>query len=145
MAKRNMPLPTRPRRLSKTIRFVARRPRQFHASLCQSGGKPISIAAGFVEDDLALMIYQVNDRAYRALNPSLMLRTFLVEHLIELGIRHLAFVGGCAGVLLHQCTIVPMEELLLVCKTITGRIKYLSGATLADPTNRIARLTPRMV
>jgi len=145
LASQNMPVRKNAGELLKTIQFATSRQQQFEASLTHPTGKPFSVAGGFIEGDLALMVYQINDRAYRTLNPSLMLRGFLIEHLIERGARHLAFVGGCAGVLNHQCVTVPVAELLLVRKTISAQIRHRVGAMLADTTSRLVRLAPRFI
>jgi hypothetical protein len=74
-----------------------------------------------------------------------MLRSFLIEELIERGVRHLAFVGGCAGVLLHQCEVVITAELLLVRKTLFAGIKHFVAASLSDETSRVKRLSSQFI
>jgi hypothetical protein len=143
LAERNMPSPTKLRRLLKMIRFLAAQPRPFQAHLGKSSDKPFSITGGFIEGDLALMTYQLNDRVFRDLSPSLMMRSYLVEELIERGVRYLAFVGGCAGLLYHQCMVAPTTEVLLVRRTFLARTKYLASRMLADPKHRIVRLSPQ--
>lgn len=139
----NMPRPVKPRRLLKTIRFLTAQPRPFQASLRQSVDHPFSVTGGFIEGDLALMAYQLNDRIFGNLSPSLMLRSFLVEALIARGVRYLAFVGGCAGLLYHQCAAVPAAETLIVRRTFLARTKCLACRLITDPRNRIIRLTPQ--
>lgn len=140
IAKHNMPFPTRPSRILKMTQFLKTQARPFQASLCHSDAQPFSVAGGFIEGDMALMIYQINDRAFYILNPSLTLRSFLVQELIEQGVRHLAFVGGCSGVLYHQCSAVPAVELLIVRRKLIARVKNLACALIADRETRIARL-----
>jgi hypothetical protein len=145
LAKLNMPFATKPRRLMNVIQFLASQAQPFQAYLTRLGDDhPFSITGGFIEGDLALMTYQINIRSSRTLSPSLMLRSFLVQALIERGVRNLAFVGGCAGLLYHQCTAVPAGEVLLVRRTFIGRTKHLACSMIADSKNRITRLTPQL-
>jgi hypothetical protein len=124
---------------------LAVQPRPFQAHLGQLVGHPLSVTGGFIEGDLALMTYQLNDRIFRSLSPSLMLRSFLVQALIERGVRYLAFVGGCAGLLYHQCTAAPAAEVLIVRRTFIARAKYLACTMIADPKSRITRLAPQFL
>jgi hypothetical protein len=144
LTKQNMPEPKNLAKLLKTVEFAASRGQQFQVAL-RSREKPFSVAGGFIEGDMALMVYQLNARTHRTLNPSLMLRGFLLEHLIERGVRYLAFVGGCAGVLQHQCMAVSAAELVLVRNKISGHITHRLGAILADTTSRLVRLAPRFI
>jgi hypothetical protein len=143
LAKLNMPRPIKPRRLLKTMQFVAAQPRPFQADLSQLLDRPFSVTGGFIEGDLALMAYQINDRIFRDLSPSLLLRSFLVQALIERGVRYLAFVGGCAGLLYHQCSPVAAAESLIVRRTFLARTKRLACRLITDPKNRITRLAPQ--
>jgi Acetyltransferase (GNAT) domain len=145
LAIKNMPTPKHPERILQNIRFTEKQAQPFQLSLITDGGAPFSTAGGFIEGNFAFLIYQANDHRYRQLNPSLMLRSFLIELLIERGVKHLAFVGGCAGVLLHQCEVVKTAELLLVRKTIFAGIKHFAAASLSDETSRIGRLSPQFV
>lgn len=145
LALQNMPTPKQPHRILQSIRYAAKQPEPFQVSLTTDSGIPFSTAGGYIDDDFAFLIYQANDRRYRSLNPSLMLRSFLIERLIDRGVRYLAFVGGCAGVLLHQCEIVPTGELVLVRKTMWAGLKHRTASALTDETNRIVRLAPHFV
>lgn len=146
LAKLNMPFATNPRRLLNTIQFLATKPRPFQAYLSRSADDcPFSVTGGFIDGDLALMTYQINLRRSRNLSPSLMLRSFLVQALIERGVRSLAFVGGCSGLLLHQCEVVPGAEILLVRRRLIARVKHRVCTMIAEPMSRIARLAPRYI
>jgi hypothetical protein len=145
LAIRNMPTPKHPERILQNIRFTEKQAHPFQLSLIADIGVPFSTAGGFIEGNCAFLIYQANDHRYRQLNPSLMLRSFLIEELIERGVRHLAFVGGCAGVLLHQCEVVKTAELLLVRKTLFSGIKHFAATSLSDETSRVKRLSPQFI
>jgi hypothetical protein len=142
LAKLNMPFPIEPRQFLGMIRLLAAQPRPFQANLSQLVDHPFSVTGGFIEGDLALMIYQINNRIFRGLSPSLMLRSFLVQALIERGVRHLAFVGGCVGPLYHQCTDVPAAEALIMRRTPVARAKHLACRVITNPRDRLRRLMP---
>lgn len=139
LARKNMPHRQPFNRVARIVRFVAEQPRPFGAALIDREGRWISAAGGFIEGDLAVMAYQSNHRDFREANPSLTLRSLLVEQLIAQGVRRLAFVGSCAGTLLRYCERVPGAELLLVRNTVAARMKHLA-CVLARPKSRIARL-----
>jgi hypothetical protein len=91
------------------------------------------------------MIYQINNKMFRGLSPSLMLRSFLVQASIERGVRYLAFVGGCVGPPYYQCTGVPAAEALIMRRTSVARAKYLACRMIANPKDRLRRLTPQFI
>jgi hypothetical protein len=146
IALRNIHFRVCPRRILNIIDFLKAQPCPFQASLSQSRGNPFSVTGGFIRGDMALMNYQINDRAFYTLSPSLMLRSFLVEELIKHGVRYLAFVGGCGGLLFHQCTpeIVSETLQLLVRRKFVARAKH-AYLRIARPMSRFARLVPQFI
>jgi hypothetical protein len=142
LARQNMPHPIKPRALREQIRFVATHDHQFHVTMRNSRHDIVSIAGGFFIDDLALLMYQNNDVGYRTLNPSLMLRAYLIEALISQNVHHLAFVGGCSGLLLHSCEAAAIAEIMLVRNALFANVKHLVSKTIAGPQSRRARLSP---
>jgi hypothetical protein len=145
LAEANMPYPIKPRRILHMIQFLATQPQPFQAHLSQLVDHPLSVTGGFIEGDLALMTYQINDRIFRNLSLSLMLRSFLVQALIARGVRHLAFVGGCASPLYHHCATVPAAEVLIVHQKLIARAKHRVCRMIADPRSRIRRLAPQLI
>lgn len=145
LAKLSIPFPTKSRQLLSMIQWLEAQPRPFQAQLSQSIGHPFSVAGGFIEGDLALMIYQLNNRTFRNLSPSLMLRSFLVQALIERDVRYLAFVGGCEGLLYYQCPAVPAAEALIMRRTSVARAKHFAYRMIANPKDRLRRLTPQFI
>jgi len=124
-------------------RFLAAQPRSYHASLVRHDGQLNSVASGFIEGDLALIAYQLDLRADRAANLSLILRSLLIRRLIDEGARALAFIGGSAGPLLHDCEPVPAAELLMIGNTRAARLKH-RAYVLAQPMGRLARLSAEL-
>lgn len=135
----NMPTPSNGRRVGSVLRFISEQPRRFHAELRDADGRLINLGGGFIEGALALMLYQYNHRAYRSLNPSLMLRSYIIERLHEQAVRNLAFVGRCSGLLTHVCERVPAAEMLIARKSSYARLAMLA-CRIAEPKSRIARV-----
>lgn len=146
IALRNIHFGVCPGRTLNIIEFLKTQPCPFQASLSQSHGNPFSITGGFIRGDMALMTYQINDRAFYTLSPSLVLRSFLVQELIKHGIRYLAFVGGCGGLLFHQCKaeIVSETQQLLVRRKFVARAKH-AYLRIARPMSRFAHLVPQFI
>jgi hypothetical protein len=142
LARQNMPHPIKPRALHEQMRFVATHERQFHLTMRNSQRRIVSIAGGFFVDDLALLLYQANDVAYKALNPSLMVRAHLIESLLLQNIHYLAFVGGCSGSLMHSCEATGIIEIMLVRDTVFANAKHVVSKAIAGPHSRRARLSP---
>ena len=124
-------------------RFLAAQPRSYHASLVRHDGQLNSVASGFIEGDLALIAYQLDLRADRILNLSLILRSLLIRRLIDEGARALAFIGGCAGPLFCDCEPVPAAELLMIENTRAAHLKHRAHL-LAQPMGRLARLSTEL-
>jgi Acetyltransferase (GNAT) domain len=136
----NMPTASSGRRIASVHRLIAGQARPFHAYLRSARGKLISAGGGFMEGNLALLLYQYNHSAYRSLNPSLMMRSFIIEHLSDEGIRNLAFVGRCSGLLRHACDRVPAAEMLIARNSGWARLKHLA-CRIAEPRSRLVRLS----
>lgn len=126
--------------IASVERFVAARSHPFEASLTHRNGRLISLAGGFVEGDVALLAYQLTDRADRDANAGLMLRFLLVQQLIGQGVRYLAFIGNRAGWLLNYCEPVPAADLLMVRNARSARFKQ-RAYVLAQPASPIAQLS----
>jgi hypothetical protein len=135
----NMPTPSSARHISRMHRFISGKPRCFHATMRSAGGQLISAAGGFLEGDLALLLYQYNHSGYRALNPSLMMRSFMIERLCDEAIRRLAFVGKCSGLLLHACEPALAAEMLIMRNSVRSRLKKLA-CRIGKPAGKTGRL-----
>jgi len=140
LCRNNMPTGLSLARVASMMAFTRGRCQPFLAELRDHDGALVSMAGGFVEGDVALMMFQINHRRYRDIGPSLAIRAFIAEKLIPAGVRHLAFVGKCAGILRHSCARVPMIEMLVVRRSPAARIKQLA-CVLVEPRSRIGRLS----
>jgi hypothetical protein len=140
LAAKNMPRWQSFKKLAAAQDFVAAHTQPFGASLADGEGRLISAAGGFIEDDVAFMVYQANHRDYRHANPSLILRSLLAEQLIAQRVGGLAFIGSCAGSLLRYCERVRGAELLLARHSLSARMKHFA-CLLAQPKSRIGQMT----
>ncbi len=140
LAQHNMPNPTQPRKLAGVFSVISRQSLPFHAGLTGADGRLISVAGGFIDGSLACLLYQCNHRADRDLGPSLIMRSILIEQLISDGVRELAFVGGCSGVLVHACDRVRAADMLVVQTSLKGVAKHWLAQTF-DQRGRVARLS----
>jgi hypothetical protein len=140
LCRNNMPGAISAARVRSAMCFSRAQCEPFIADLRDSDGTLASVAGGFVEGRLALIMFQINHRAYREIGPSLSIRAFIAERLITSGVRHVAFVGKCSGILRHSCTRVPIIEMLVIPKRAFARLKHLI-CILAQPRSRIGRLS----
>ncbi len=109
--------------------YVERTGRPFRSVVRAPGGEIVSYTCGyFGEPGSACLLYQLNNPAFNTLSPSLLNRAYLIEWLIERGCAELVFVHGCSSVLQHACLRQPLEELLLVRRTLAG---YLAASPFA--------------
>ena len=63
----------------------------------------MSVAGGVVGGQTAALYLQNNHQDFRHLSPSLTLRSFLIESLIEHRVKSLMFIDGCGGTLASAC------------------------------------------
>jgi len=140
LCRNNMPTTLPTRRLNSVRRLIASQAHPYRADIRSADGQLISAAGGFIRDGVALMLYQFNHRAHRSFSPSLTLRSFIVEQLNSEGIRDLAFVGSCSGLLRHACERAPGTEILVTRNSLLSSIK-LDLCRFAEPRSRIAYLS----
>ncbi len=126
------PRPKSPRRIDAHDGFIADRTRPYWAALEGRDGRPASIAAGFITGDSAYLVYQLNDAAHGKLSLSLVLRGYLIEALLELGVRELIFPNGCSGLLQAACTQRRGVVMILLRRSLVGLAKTLAVAAFAE-------------
>ena len=74
-----MPRPTPPRQMAGVHSLIARQNLPFHASLTSADGRLVSAAGGFIDGQLACLLYQCNHGSNRDLGPSLTMRSMLTK------------------------------------------------------------------
>ena len=130
-------------------RLIGKEGQSFHSNLRLRSGEIISCCSGFIRDETAFVIYQLNHRKYLQHEPSLMNRAFLIENFIQSGIENVNFVYGCAGILHHACTedsgtniwVIRRSFLTLLC----GPVIYLAQFSLLDIFGILAAWTRKVV
>lgn len=80
--------------LQRSLTMIEQMPSRHLVGLRQSTGAWISLAGLWCTGDRALMAIQLNDRRLARESVSLVLRSCLIEHLIQRGIRALVFLDG---------------------------------------------------
>jgi len=79
-------------------------PSQVLVGLRSKGGEWIGLAGGWHVGDRAILVVQLNDRAYGRDSVSSVLRSYLIESLIDRGTRELIFWGKSSSPLGWYCT-----------------------------------------
>jgi hypothetical protein len=110
-AKRMYPKAAHPqpkRDFQRYLAMIEAMPSRLLIGLRGRGGDWISLAGGWYVSGCAFLALQLNDRARRRESVSLVLRSYLIEQLINRGIRELVFWGGASAPLSFYT--VPREE-----------------------------------
>ena len=79
------------------LAMIEAMPSRLLFGLRRSSGEWISLAGGWCAGDRAVLNMQLNDRACGRESISLVLRSYLIEQLINRGIRELVFWGGTSA------------------------------------------------
>jgi hypothetical protein len=95
----------------------------FHSTLAMRDGGVISFCRGFLWGDSAVLVYQLNGREHYGFSPSLLHRSYLVERLIQNGVREIIFADGCEGTLRNACEEGFSTSVLVVPWRIASLIK----------------------
>jgi len=94
----------------KCVAMIEAMPSRILVGLRRSSGEWMSLAGGWCTGDRAVLNMQLNDRTYARESVSLVLRSYLIEGLINRGIRELVFWAGTSAPL--NSYIVPREEFM---------------------------------
>jgi len=78
-------------------------PSRIMVGLRAGNGDLISVAGGFHDGRRAIVVMQLNDRAFVRASLSLVLRSYLIENLIERGSQELVFWAGSSAPLSAYC------------------------------------------
>lgn len=79
------------------LAMIEAMPSRILTGLRRSTGEWISLAGGWCADDRAVLNMQLNNRTYAKESVSLVLRSYLIEQLINRGIRELVFWAGTSA------------------------------------------------
>lgn len=81
------------------------------AGLAAPDGRLVSVLAGVRADNHLHLLSQFNDESIRGFSPSLVLRGYLIEHLIAQGVASIHFVNGTSAALGRYCEPVLMRSI----------------------------------
>ena len=115
----------------RALAMIEASPSRFLIGLRRRGGDWISLAGGWYVGDSAFLALQLNDRTCARESVSLVLRSYLIEHLIGRGIRKLVFWGGTSAPLSFYTA--PREEFIVYIdsRSHPWRLVRLACVTLA--------------
>ncbi len=122
LRKNNIPYPEHSWRWAPFLNFRPKHHKIFSGTL-RDGNVVVGVIGGVLNEDAANVFYQLNDGAYRALGPSLVLRSFLIETLINQNIKVLTFTGGAKGALASVSLPLVQGKLLISRDTWITRTK----------------------
>jgi hypothetical protein len=115
----------------RALAMIQASPSRILVGLRRRDGDWISLAGGWYAGDCAFLALQLNDRACARESISLVLRSYLIEHLIGRGIRKLVFWGGTSAPLSFYTA--PREEFTVYIdsRSHPWRLVRLACVTLA--------------
>ena len=126
LRKNAYPLATQLKTIAAYERLIEIQHKGFHSILRSQSGDIISCCSGFIEGDVASIIYQLNHHDYLQHNPSLTNRAFLIETLIQAGIKNVSFIYGCEGILGHSCIDESGTNILVIRRSFLGLMCVLT-------------------
>jgi hypothetical protein len=103
--------------------FLAAQENAFYTTLRSASGELLSCCAGLLSDGAAVLLYQLNHRAYPKACLSLTNRSFTIERLIQERIQELLLPGGGSGLLMNFCRMRQSGELVLIKRSAAARAK----------------------
>lgn len=96
-------------------------------------GELVSLMAGWRHADSATLLFQLNnDRQYPRDSLSTVLRSYLIESLIETGVNEAIFWGGTSGALMRYAELIPGVQVYVDSCTFTWRLVRSLVASVVD-------------
>jgi hypothetical protein len=129
LGRKTEPYPVSERRMRGFEAYAELGGRPFRSTLSVDG-RIISYSCGFVDGVSAYLLYQLNDREWSRVGPSLMHRAYLLEALIQRGCREVIYVHGCSGILRHACAPMVLDRYFLMRRSPAARLGAKFIATL---------------
>jgi len=122
-------------KLERSLAMIQAIPSRLLSGLRRRGGEWISLAGGWYDHGRAVLCLQLNDRTCRRESVSLVLRSYLIEQLIDRGIRELVFWAGTSAPL--NLYTAPREEFVAYVDSRSYPWRLVRLACI-----RIAKLAP---
>lgn len=126
-------------------RFFAQFGRPLLAGLATSDGRLLSVLGGVRAGDHLHLLSQFNDESCPGQSLSLLLRGYVIEQLIEHGVRQIHFVNGTSGALGRFCDPVLLRTLAIDSRRSPMHPVKLTTATVARRWQRRGRRVPQRV
>lgn len=131
-------------------RFFAQFRNQLHnqfgppvlAGLAAPDGRPVSVLSGVRAGNHLHLLSQFNDESLHGIGPSLVVRGYLIEHLIAQGVASIHFVNGASGPLARFCDPVLMRTISVDSRRSALHPVKLATATAARRWQRGGRWVP---
>ncbi len=127
-------------------RFFAQFGRPLLAGLAAPDGRLVSVLAGVrAGDDHVHLLSQFNDESLPGQSLSLVLRGYVIERLIEQGIRQLHFVNGASAALGRFCDPVLMRTLAIDSRrSVLHPVKLMTAHLVRSRQRRGQRVPQRL-
>ena len=101
--------------------------------LRDKNGELLSVMAGWRHSDAATLLFQLNnDRQHPHDSLSTVLRAYLIESLIETGVRETIFWGGTSGALSRYAEIIPGIQVYVDICTFSWKMARSLVASIVD-------------
>ncbi len=112
------------------------------AGLAAPDGRLVSVLAGVRAGDHLHLLSQFNDESIQHFSPSLVLRGYLIERLIEQGVASIHFVNGASAALGRYCQPVLMRSISIDSRRSALHPVKLATAGAARQWQRRGRWVP---
>lgn len=116
--------------LERDLAMIGAMPRRILIGLRERGGEWISLAGGWYIGDRAILNLQLNNLRVGRESISLVLRSYLIEALIDRGFRGLLFWGGAAGPLSFYSVSPELFRAYVDAPSLPWRLCRLACATV---------------
>jgi Acetyltransferase (GNAT) domain len=120
----------------RCLAMIGTMPSRITAGLRDRNGKLISVAGGFHDGRRGIMVMQLNDRSLPRASLSLVLRSYLIENLIDRGFEEFVFWAGSSAPLSEYCVSPELWIAHIDSRAIRWRVARVVGAI-------VGRLAPR--
>lgn len=122
--------PTPQHELDRHLAMIEAMPSRMLIALRRMGGEWIGLAGGWYVGHRAILIMQLNDRTFDRESISLVLRSYLIEALINRGFRELVFWGGSSSPLKFYATYPDVFLMCLDAQSPPWRLGRRAWATV---------------
>jgi hypothetical protein len=147
LGRNTQPYPVSERRIRGFEAYADASGQPFRSTLSVDPGQIISYCCGFIDGASAYLVYQLNDREWSRVGPSLMHRAYLLEALIQRGRRELIYVHGCSGILRHACVPMVLDRYFFMRRSPAARLgaKFIAALWPQNALGKAVRSALEMI